>query len=134
MKDINRIKLTLLVTAAVILTSLIYLKSARPINGPEKVLFPVLASIILIAVVFAYKGIKSVRSGLPLQDEYTRSVAYRAGYFAWIATIYLALLVGWFIDDVPGMMPRHGATATMLSSIIAYFIIYLILSKRGDKQ
>ena len=131
-------KLKIILVAALILgvtiTMGLYLKSAWPPNGAELMSTGIALVVVLVGIGVVASMLHSVKTSQPLEDEMTKRLAHKAGYYAWMATIYIALAVGWFIDDVPDMMPRHGATATMLLSVVTYFIILGVLKIRGNTE
>ncbi|MFH1788883.1 MAG: hypothetical protein ABH834_05850 [Candidatus Altiarchaeota archaeon] len=111
-----------------------YVKNVWPLSKAELLSTTIAVTIVLIGITAVISMMHSVKTNQPLHDEMTKKLAYKAGYYAWIATIYIALAVGWFIDDIPGMMPRHGSTAVLMLSALTYFIILGILKIRGDVE
>ena len=124
--------LVLILTLAVTITTGVYIKNAWPLNLQELASMGIAIIIVVLGLAGTLSMWNSMRTGQPLKDEMTVKLNHKAGYYAWIATIYIALAVGWVIDDIPGMAPRHGSTAVLLLSVLAYFIILGVLKFRGD--
>lgn len=131
-------RLKILLVAALVLSVTItmgtYMKNAWPLNSAELPSMTIALIIVLIGIVAVLSMLHAVKTNQPLQDEMTTKLAHKAGYYTWIATIYIALAVGWVIDDIPGMMPRHGSTAVLLLSALTYFIILGIIKIRGNVE
>ncbi|MFH1836168.1 MAG: hypothetical protein ABH851_08270 [Methanobacteriota archaeon] len=132
MNDKTRLKLSLGLLIVFLATTALYLKSSWPLEAKELLTMPIALIIAGFASIFIITNWRSVKSGLPIEDEYTRRLAHKAGYYTWLITIYIALGVGWVADDIPGFAPRHGATAVLLLSALTYFIVYFYLKMRGD--
>ncbi|MFH1402671.1 MAG: hypothetical protein ABIH11_00195 [Candidatus Altiarchaeota archaeon] len=128
----TRIALVSLLTLSVTAAMGIYLKNAWPLEAGEIACMGI-ATMIVLAGLAGLAGMwNSMKTGQPLKDEMTTKITYKAGYYSWIATIYIALAVGWVIDDIPGMAPRHGSTAVLLLSALTFFIVLGVLRIRGD--
>ncbi|MFH0860182.1 MAG: DUF2178 domain-containing protein [Candidatus Altiarchaeota archaeon] len=112
----------------------LYVKNAWPLNTAELLSMAVAWAIVIIGLAAVLNMWQSMKTGQPLKDEMTVKLAHKAGYYTWMITIYLALAVGWVIDDIPGMMPRHGATAVLLLSAMTYFIVLAVLKLRGHVE
>ncbi|MHA2218574.1 MAG: DUF2178 domain-containing protein [Candidatus Hodarchaeales archaeon] len=110
----------------------LYIKKAWPLNFLEIATMGIAITIILIGLVVVFRMWSSMKTEEPLQDEMSKRLTYKAGYYAWIITLYIALAVGWVIDDIPGMAPRHGSTAVLLLSAVTYFIVLFVLKTKGD--
>ena len=127
-----KISLVLILVLAVTVTTGLYVKNAWPLNLQELAGMGIAVIIVLVGLAGALSMWQSMKTGQPMKDEMTVKLAHKAGYYAWIATIYIALAVGWIIDDIPGLAPRHGSTAVLLLSALAYFIILAALKFKGD--
>lgn len=129
-----KIGFALLVVLAATATIGLWVKNAWPLNLQALLGIGVASTLVLTGLAAVLSMWNSMKTGQPLKDEMTVRLAHKAGYYAWIATIYIALAVGWVIDDIPGMAPRHGSTAVLLLSAITYFIILAALKFKGDYE
>ncbi|MBD3389028.1 MAG: DUF2178 domain-containing protein [Candidatus Altiarchaeales archaeon] len=133
MMDVRlRIVLVLALVAAVSASLGLYAVSAWPLDMVEVGGIGIAFTIVLIGLVVVLGMWDSMKKGEPLRDEMTVKIVHKAGYYTWMITIYLCLIVGWFIDDIPGMMPRHGATAVLLLSCATYFIVLAVMKVKGE--
>jgi putative Mn2+ efflux pump MntP len=127
-----RIALVASLVFFVTVTMGLYIKNAWPLNIVEIASMGIAITIILIGLGVVFRMWNSMKTDQPLHDEMSRRLDYKAGYYTWIITLYIALAVGWIIDDIPGMAPRHGSTAVLLLSAVTYFIVLLVLKTKGD--
>jgi len=51
----------------------------------------ILATMALVAIVVARRGMKDLKSGFPMEDERSRAIKTRAGYLAFYVSLYLIL-------------------------------------------
>lgn len=132
----TKLKITLvaLLVLGVTISMGLYMKNAWPLNTAEIVSMTIAWAIVIIGLAAVFSMWQSMKTGQPLKDEMTVKLAHKAGYYTWMITIYIALAVGWVIDDIPGMMPRHGATAVLLLSALTYFIVLAVLKLRGQAE
>ena len=120
-----------LVILAVAIGAGIYSASVWPPQPGEIAGIGIALTLVLLGLAGIWTMWDSHRSGQPLADEMTKRLNHKAGYYSWIATIYIALFVGWIIDGVPGAAPRHGATAVLLLSALTYFVVLFGLKAGG---
>ena len=130
----NKIVFTAIVILAATATIGLWVKNAWPLSLQAVLGVAVASTLVLTGLAALLSMWNSMRTGQPLKDELTVKLAHKAGYYAWMATIYIALAVGWVADDIPGLAPRYASTAVLLLSVLAYFIILGVLKVRGDFQ
>jgi len=129
-----KISLVLILVLAATATIGFWVKNAWPLSVQSLLGVGVAATLVLTGLAAVLSMWNSMKTGQPEKDEMTVKLNHKAGYYAWIVTIYIALAVGWVADDVPGIAPRHASTAVLLLSAIAYFIILAALKFRGDLE
>ncbi len=91
----------------------------------------IIALIIILGGYFIYQEIKIDREkkeGLPPEDELSNLIKYRAGYKAYLASMYMWLFIFIFKDKFPD-------TETMLGGgILLSAIIYMIIRATEKKK
>ena len=137
-KDRDKIRITMgfLVSALVILSISVYIMSAGSLELSEILIFPIVIVLVLFATFFVTKRAKAYKAGLPFDDELEKKVKWKAGYYTFLVTIYVALGTAWYSDFLEEagtpILGRYVAYIVILSSALLYFIFYLYLSRRGD--
>jgi hypothetical protein len=82
--------------------------------------------------------IGSLKKGLPAEDERSKLVNYKAGYYAFIAAIWASLGVSWAneiaVEDfgMAGLLPRHVGFAILLITGLVFVASYLYLNRKGN--
>ena len=74
---------------------------------------------------------RSFKRGLPAQDELSKRTMHKAGYYAWIVTIYLALAASYFSDEF-GIIGRHVGYIILMGSALLFFVFYFWIGRKGD--
>lgn len=128
-------RLKILLVAALVLSVTItmrtYIKNAWPLNSAELLSMTIALMIVLIGITVVLSMLHAVKTNQPLQDEMTTKLAHTAGYYTWIATIYIALAIGWVIDDIPGMMPSTWTYSS--TPIVGFDILYYLRYAKDPK-
>lgn len=125
------------VAAAMVILGLgAYFLSAGSLDFSETMLFPIIIFIVFLAIYLMIKRTKAYKAGLPFEDELARKVQWKAGYYTFLATIYVALGTAWYADALEEagtpLPARYAAYIIMLASVIVYFTFYLYLNRKGD--
>jgi hypothetical protein len=93
----------------------------------------IVALIIVLAILALYrsrKKEKEVKAGFPAEDEMSLLLKYKAGYYAFLASMYLWLFIFLFKDKFPDLETMLGG-GILLSGLIA-FIIKAVLSRNPN--
>ena len=138
MKDKVSLAIGLVVVAAVIVTLGVYMLAVPEINVGT--LMTPLIVIVLVALAFwvLRDRAKSIKQGLPAQDEMSRKIWHKSGYYAWLVTIYICLGLSWaneiLMEDFGfgGLIARHMAFAILALSALTFFILYFWFSRKGN--
>ena len=85
--------------------------------------------LIIVAAIYAFvthlKQHKDVQSGFPLEDEMSTRIKYKAGYYAFMASLYMWLIIfllkGWF-PDVETMLGGGILMSAVLSIAIRSYL------------
>ena len=128
MKEKFQVMLMLVVSLMVVVTIGIYLMSAGFDFGSMSTSLIVIV-IAIFATYIAVTRAKSVRRGLPAQDELTKKTMHKAGYYTFLCTIYLALAIPWISEEIIG---RHVSAIIIIGSALLFFVFYLWFSRKGD--
>ncbi|MBU0530829.1 MAG: DUF2178 domain-containing protein [Nanoarchaeota archaeon] len=138
MKDKIGALLGVVIAVAAIVTMGFYAMGAAPLDVSEYLLIGIVLVLILGAAYIISKKVKSVKSGLPAEDELSKLINYKAGYYAFIVAIWSSIGVGWaneiLVEDYgfAGLLPRHVGVVILLITGLAFVISYLLLSRRGS--
>jgi uncharacterized membrane protein YidH (DUF202 family) len=128
MNDKMRITIGLLVVGSVIATLSLYMATDKSIDLME------LACIIIVPLMLVFgafymfwRKAKSMRSGLPMEDEFSKKVNYRAGYYAYMVSIYVALAVMYL--ELP--VNQAGAIVILVPAVV-FMSSHIYLERKGE--
>ena len=94
-------------------------------KGLDLLIFALIVVIGGIALLLSYKKDKSIAEGFPAEDEMSLLLKYKAGYFAFLWSMYMWLFIFIFKDkfiDVETML-GGGILLSALISCVAKFIV-----------
>ena len=137
----EKIKLAIgiIIAAAVIVTAAMwFLLSGRESLGD--LLIPTVAVLLaIISMKFVWDRAKSIRAGLPAEDELSKRAAQKAGYYAFIVSIWSAvatMFVGSYLEEELGILlePRHYAAIPLLVSSLIFVLLALYFRDRGKVE
>ena len=117
-----------------ILITLTLLGFIMVIRGPELLggleLFILVLIIVLAVVVFvnALKRDRDIKAGLPVDDELSTRIKYKAGYYAYLASMYMWLFIFLLKDNFPDVETMLGG-GILLSAAISVIIKYVVKYK-----
>jgi nicotinamide riboside transporter PnuC len=89
-------------------------------------------ALIMIAGIYAFvthlKQHKDVQSGFPAEDEMSTRIKYKAGYYAFLASLYMWLFVFMFkgVFDVSGIR-ESGIDAILGGGIMTMAVISIVI-------
>lgn len=128
MKEKTRLVIGAVVLLAVVSTLALYVSSDKSIDLIELVGI-ILVPLILVfgAAYILWRKAESMKSGLPMEDEFSKKVSYRAGYYAYMVSIYVALAVMFL--ELP--VNQAGAIVILIPAIV-FMGSYIILERKGD--
>lgn len=142
MDDRSRYRLifatSVMVTVGV-LAFLLLITLSEPWEGDA--LLPILiigAIVVLLPIVLLLKTRREVKEGIPLVDERGRVVRMRAGYYAFMATIYIVLAFMYydfiFVDvlEAPALSPTEYFLVLDFMILGVYLVFWWWFSKKGD--
>lgn len=100
-------------------------------KGLDILIFALIVILGGIALYIAYKKDKSVAEGFPAEDEMSLLLKYKAGYFAFLWSMYMWLFIFIFKDKFPDVETMLGG-GILLSALIFY--IAKVMVKRGVNE
>ena len=117
---------------AVVVTMGFYTANAE-MNLAEIFMILTIITIIGFAAYVMYNKLKAEKRGLPPSDELAKKVSWKAGYYTWIFTIWLAVATQWFdFFGLPELLARHVVALIVLGSGMMFFISYFWFNRKGD--
>jgi hypothetical protein len=80
--------------------------------------------------------IKNMRAGLPQEDERSKRISYKAGYYGFIAAIWSAVGSNLLTEIIYDEELRGGlvTASVVLVSGLVFVIAYLYLMMKGDVE
>ena len=109
--------------------------------GPETIL-PVASAFAAIvgALMIVWDRIKSMRAGLPVEDERARKLHWKAGAYTYYVTIWLALGTIWYNIIFAERLGLSELTAEQVVAVIVlvsaafWFMFQLYFRRKGDVE
>ena len=108
------IGLTLFFALGVILYS-----QMEEIQPKMLIIYLLIGVIALISIVIAIKKMKEEKEGQPIEDEFTTQIKYKAGYYAYLASMYMWLFIFLFRSIFPDVETLVGG-GILLSGAIGF--------------
>jgi energy-converting hydrogenase Eha subunit A len=140
MKNKMRIIIIIGIAALVIGGIIFFLRgpSSLMLSDMVMVIIPI---ILLIGVVTAlWDRIKSMRAGLPLEDERAKKLQWKAGAYTYYATIYIALGTMWYniifaeMLGYPELTVEQVVAAIIIISAVFWFAFRFYFTRKGDVE
>ena len=72
--------------------------ASNGLEFPEVLMILTVIILVVLATYTVIERMRSYKAGLPLKDEREKRIWYKAGYYSYLVTIYLALGLSWFSD------------------------------------
>jgi len=98
----------------------------------------ILALLILIPALILWKILKDKRSGLPLGDERTLKLTWKAGYYAMFMCQYFVIAYLWvtFVGreffGMPEIEAGYPMIAALLVSALSFLVFRWYLGRKGE--
>ena len=139
MKEKRTVLVGIGIIMAVIFTMAFYALGASRggLDFPEYIIMISVIAIALAATWVVADRWKNIKKGLPVKDEMENRISHRAGYYAWLATIWITLGVSFansvMTEDLglTGLSSGQMAGAIILLSAMVFFSLYFWFRKKG---
>ena len=140
--DKLRIVLGLALSVMVIVGAGFYFQFSASTGYNLGELISIAAAIVLslAAVYYIWERKKDVDAGMPFEDELSKKVMHRAAYYAYFASMYTALAVSMFKENIEAIV---GISELMVSDVvgivvlvpaIVFFVAIFYFKRRGDVE
>jgi hypothetical protein len=95
--------------------------------------------IIAILVLFLKRMGQGIRKGLPLEDEMSKRIKERAGYLAFMITLWFLIGMMWYemMSEELGLplpLARHMPIIVLLFMACVFGLLWFMISRRGDTR
>jgi len=126
------------VVLAVVFTMFFYAMNAGTLEIQEMAMIAIVFIIVLAALWLIKDKMGDIRKGLPTKDERERGLSQKAGYYAWMASIWSAIGTMWigiFLEEEFGFPPikaNYVVAAVVLVSGLVFFLAYFWFRRRGE--
>ena len=136
MKDKIGIVVGIGIAAAVLVTLYFFVQNVGNLGLNEILLIVIVLILVASAMYVLWDRIKNIRKGLPAKDERLILTNYKAGYYAFIAAMWSAVLGPVFFEilfdyELPGS--RVTAVVVLVSGFV-FVASYLYLVRKGDAK
>jgi len=135
-KDKIRMISIIIVSWFVIVTGTLFsLESFMKGNFVGGFIGALIAVIILAFAIFVYKrGNKDLKEGYPLRDERSNKVMQKAMSMAFLVSIYVLLVIGWFSESLIKFRDVSQATGLAIGIMaLLFFAFWVYYNKKGLK-
>ena len=122
------------IAVLVIFTLFFYLTGKSSIELFDIVTILIVLILVTTSIYLIWDRVKSLKAGLPAQDERLKLAGYRAGYYGFIAAIWSAVGSNLGFNIIFDAELRGGlvTAAVVLVSGIVFMISYIYFSRKGD--
>ena len=85
----------------------------------------------IIAFIKVLKQDKEEKEGFPAEDELSKLIKYKSGYYAYMATMYMWLFIFLLKDKFPDTETMLGG-GILLSGLISLIVTYVVKKKFNE--
>lgn len=124
-KNRKSLLITLFLLVTLILGYIVASSTNSIFQGPELIIFILVVAVGLFALVLALKKDKEEREGIPTDDELSTRMKYKAGYQAYLVSMYMWLFIFLFKDKFPDVETMLGG-GIMLSAVIFFITKFYV--------
>lgn len=123
--------ITSLLILAVIIGFSVFGDGPNILQGLSLVIIILIIGLAVIAFIAVLKKDKEERAGIPVEDEMTTRIKYKAGYYAYMASMYMWLFIFLLKDNFPDIETLLGG-GILLSALIGF--IAKVVVKRNYNE
>jgi hypothetical protein len=84
------------VVMLVLMTMAVYMANAGNLDPIEILIFVLVMLIVMGTLVILMNKSRNMKAGLPLEDELAKKVAWKAGYYAYLSSVWVAVGALWY--------------------------------------
>ena len=138
MKDKLSITFGIGIALLALLGMLFFFKNSGELEVIEYVYFVLILLIVAGTSLILWKKSKDIKSGLPIGDELTKKTTWKAGYYSYLFSVWVAIGLMWYNIIIP---ERFGVPELTVEHVIgvlvllpgAFFIgLSMYFNKKGD--
>ncbi len=136
LKIISGVALAVMVIAGLV----VYLMMGVPPDLSEITLSLTVVIVVVLAFVVINKRFKAYKAGLPAEDEMSKKIFQKAGYYSWFFAIYAALISRFIGEEVAertgdwSIVGTYMTVAVILGSALFFFVLYFWFSRKGNVE
>lgn len=126
------------IVLAVIVTLIAWIQNSGGVDVIEYLYFGLILVIVSITSVMLWKKAKDMKAGLPVEDELATKTTWKAGYYTYLFSVWVAVSLLWYNILVPEKFGVPELTAEQVIGIFvllpgAFFLVSaLYFNKKGD--
>jgi len=106
-------------------------KGTNLFRGLDLYIFILIIAVGVIALIRALKKDKEEKEGLTIEDELSTLFKYKAGYYAYLSSMYMWLFIFLFKDKFPDVETMLGG-GILLSALIGFITKAYVKSKFNE--
>jgi len=139
LNDKFRIVLLIAVFIAAVLGAAIYFFGSSSMEFWDFSSIGIVLLLLIGAGVMIFKKAKSVKSGLPVEDELARKVNHKAGYYAFLGSMYFGLALMFFRDSfqkfgLPDLACESLIGLQIVFTGLVFIVSYFVLDWKGSVE
>ena len=115
-----------------------YIMGSEPIDLSDLLLIIVPIILVVAVITLLWDRVKNLKMGLPSADERAKKLHWKAGSYAYIATIWIAVGTIWYniifadILGFPELTAGQVVAVIILLSAICWFALQFYFLRKGD--
>ncbi len=107
-------------------------KGTNLFKGYDLIIFILIVVFGVIALISAVKKDKDEKEGIPIEDELSNQIKYKAGYYAFLTSMYMWLFIFIFKDKFPDLETLLGGGILLSAGI--FYITKLVVKKQFNAE
>ncbi len=137
MKDKTSVFLGIGITVLIIALLITFIAKAGQQSIYENLLYILVTLLIIGTSIIMIKRTKDLKKGLPVKDELIIKIAHKAGSYAYMSTMWLAVILLWyntyFVDNfnLPLLSTEQLIGIIVLLPGVIYLTFFFIFNKKG---
>ncbi len=101
------------------------------INPKMMLIYGLIALVAIFSIIVGIKKMKDEKQGQPLEDEFTSKIKHKAGFYAYIASLYMWLILFLLRGFFPDVETLVGG-GILLSGVIGYVCKLIVKQEIND--